>query len=58
MTILQLTQYETKEFQKAFLKGTDSAWRTYRRNVKKAVENYNKENGKENGYIDIDKFMS
>ena len=29
-------KYDAQEFVKAMLKGTEAAWRTYRRNMKKA----------------------
>lgn len=34
--------YEKAEYRKAFEKGTDAGWRTYRKNVMKMVREFNK----------------
>lgn len=37
-SLQQLEEYESEQFQKAFNKGTDQAWITYKKNVKKHVK--------------------
>lgn len=37
-SLQQLEEYESEQFQKAFNKGTDQAWITYKKNVKKACK--------------------
>ena len=39
--------YDEQEFRKAFYKGTDAAWRTYERNMKKAHDQLEAEYMKE-----------
>ena len=39
--------YDEQEFRKAFYKGTDAAWKTYERNMKKAHERLEAEYMKE-----------
>ena len=57
-TAREVKEYEVKEYRKAFLNGTNEAWKRYRANVKRAVNKYNKEYGKENGEIDINMIMA
>ena len=55
MTMMELKEYEVKQYNKAFMDGTDKAWKQYRTNVKRAVKKFEKENGVE---IDIDALIA
>lgn len=55
MTTRDLKQYEIKEYRKAFLNGTDRAWKQYRANVKRMVTRFENETGEK---INIDALMS
>ena len=43
MLASEVKKYEEAEYKKAFMIGTEKAWKQYRINVKKAVNKYNKE---------------
>lgn len=43
--VAEAKEYEIAEYRKAFYKGTDSAWKTYRRNVQRKVNEVNKITG-------------
>ena len=52
--IMNLKDYEIKEFRKAFELGTDKAWKTYRANVLKMIKKFEKETGLQ---VDADALM-
>ncbi len=41
----EVKEYEIAEYKKAFMKGTEAGWRTYRRNVTQKVNEVNKVTG-------------
>jgi len=41
----EVKEYEIAEYKKAFMKGTEAGWRTYRRNVTRKVNEVNKVTG-------------
>ena len=45
MTIQELKQYEVKEYRKAFMAGTDKAWKQYRANVKRMITKFESNTG-------------
>lgn len=55
MTIRELKAYEVTQYKKAFMDGTDKAWKQYRTNVKKAVNKFNKTHEEK---ADIDALMA
>lgn len=55
MTAQELKQYEVKEYRKAFMNGTDKAWKQYRANVKRMVRKFEEITGEQ---INIDALMS
>ena len=55
MTTQELKQYEIKEYRKAFMNGTDKAWKQYKTNVKRMVTKFEQATGEK---INIDALMS
>lgn len=43
--VAEAKAYEVEQYRKAFYKGTDAAWKTYRRNVQRKVNEINKITG-------------
>ena len=45
MTAKELKLYEVKEYKKAFMAGTDKAWKQYRANVKRMITKFENNTG-------------
>ena len=54
-TVMDVKRYEINEYRKAFMEGTDKAWKRYRANVKREVTKYNKAHAEQ---IDINALMA
>ena len=55
MTIIELKAYEEAQYKKAFMDGTDKAWKQYQNSIKKAVNKFNKEHKEQ---VDIEALMA